>query len=145
MLGPKRDGIYSFLRHLGPFGCITTAIFSGNAILSKTGSEEKIYTLIYTDHQVPFRNGFGFFHKPQCTEGLWKIAKKPHPIVKFGCVNDCANSYFFQKINLHFSKNCKNYKKNIWVTKKLKKTTPWYIYFDLCFVEPIIFFVFNIF
>jgi len=25
---PKRDGSYSFLRHLGPFGCITTAIKS---------------------------------------------------------------------------------------------------------------------
>ena len=36
---PKRDGIYSFLRHLGPFGCITTVIFSNIAILSKTASQ----------------------------------------------------------------------------------------------------------
>ena len=33
---PKRNSIYSFLRHLGPLGCITTAIFSENPSCSKT-------------------------------------------------------------------------------------------------------------
>ena len=28
--------------------------------------------------------------------------------------------------------------KNTQVTKKLKKNTPWYIYFDICFLEPLI-------
>ena len=46
---PKRDGIYSFLRHLGPFGCIKTAIFSENANSSKTRFQEKnILTLPQT-------------------------------------------------------------------------------------------------
>ena len=43
----------------------------------------------FTDHQVQFFNGFTIFHRPQHTQGLWKIAKKDIPIVKFGCGNDC--------------------------------------------------------
>ena len=39
---PKKGGSYSFLRHLGPFGCITTAIFSENINLTKAGFQEKI-------------------------------------------------------------------------------------------------------
>ena len=120
MSWPKGDGSYSFLMHLGPFGCITTAIFSENAILSKTASKDRFYTIIYTDHQVHFRNGFGFFHKPKHTQGLWKIAKKPNHIVKFGCGSVTRIAQFFQKIQFHFSKNCQNYKKIIRVTKKLK-------------------------
>ena len=72
------------MRHLGPFGCIKTAIFSENANLSKTGFQEKNYTANSTGHQVQFLNGFAIFHKPQHTQGLWKIAKKPNPLVKFG-------------------------------------------------------------
>ena len=37
---PKRDGICSFLRHLGPFGSITTAIFSENGNLSTTKKKD---------------------------------------------------------------------------------------------------------
>ena len=77
------------MRHLGPFGCIKTAIFSENANLSKTGFQEKNHTIASTDHQVQFFKGFAIFHKPQHTQGLWKIAKKDIPIVKFGCGNDC--------------------------------------------------------
>ena len=62
MSWPKRDGIYSFLRHLGPFGCIKTAIFSENANLSKTGFQEKNHTKNFTDHQVQFLNGFAVLH-----------------------------------------------------------------------------------
>ena len=120
MFWPKRDGIYSFLMHLGPFGCITTAIFSENAILSKTRFEKKIYTIASTDNWVQFDEVLAIFHTPQGTQGVWKIAKKHNPIVKFGCGSDCINQYFFQNFQCHFSENCQNYKKIIWFTKKLK-------------------------
>ena len=41
---PKRGGIYSFMRHLGPFGCSKTAISSEKANLWKTGFLEKNHT-----------------------------------------------------------------------------------------------------
>ena len=84
---PKRDGIYSFMRHLGPFGCIKTAIFSENDNLSKTGFWETIYTHTYTEYWVQFLNGFAIFHTLQGTHEVWKIAKKLSPLVKFGCVS----------------------------------------------------------
>ena len=86
----ERDGIYSFLRYLGPFGCIKTAIFSENANLSKTRFQEKNYTIASTDQLVQFLNGLAIFQRSWHTHGLWKIAKKPNPIVKFGCGSDCV-------------------------------------------------------
>ena len=47
--------------------------------------QENIHTIGSTDHQVQLLNGFAIFHKAQHTQGLWKIAKKPNPLVKFGC------------------------------------------------------------
>ena len=120
MSWPKRDGSYSFLMHLGPFGCITTAIFSENAILSKIRLEEKNSFHTSTAHPVQFFEVFAIFHTWGYTQEVWKIAKKTNPIVKFGCGNDCINAYFFQNFRFDFSKNCQNYKKIIWVTKKLK-------------------------
>ena len=112
MSRPKRDGIYSFLRHLGAFGCITIVIFSENANLSKTSFEKKIYTIVSTDNWVQFDEVLAIFHTPQGTQGVWKIAKKPNPIVKFGCGKDCINQYFFQKKRFFSSKNAEKYKKN---------------------------------
>jgi len=65
-------------------------IFSENANLSKTGFQEKNYTANSTGHQVQFLNGFAIFHTPQGTHEVWKIAKKPNPLVKFGCVIGCV-------------------------------------------------------
>ena len=67
------------MRHLGPFGCIKTVIFTENANLSKTGFKEKNHTIGSTDHQVQHLNGFAIFHKAQHTHSLWKMAKKPNP------------------------------------------------------------------
>ena len=47
---PKRGGIYSFMRHLGSFGCSKTAISSEKANLWKTGFLEKNHT--HTLHRV---------------------------------------------------------------------------------------------
>ena len=74
--------------------------------------QEKNYTTVSTDHLVQFLNGFAIFHTCQGTHEVWKIAKKPNPIVKFGCGSGCVKLYFFQKIWFFFSKNRKNYKKN---------------------------------
>ena len=71
--------------HMGPYGCIATAIFIENAILSKTRFEKKIHTKTSTDNWVQFDQVLAILHTPQGTQGLWKIAKKPNPIVKFGC------------------------------------------------------------
>ena len=76
--------------------------------------QEKNYTIVSTDHQVQLLNGFAIFHKAQHTHGLWKIAKKPNHIVKFGCGNDCVKLYFFQKMRFFFQKIVKN-------TKKMRK------------------------
>ena len=113
MSWPKRDGSYSFLMHLGPFGCITTAIFSENAILSKTRFEKKIHTKTSTDNWVQFDEVLAIFHTPQGTQGVWKIAKKPNHVAKFCCGSVRKLPYFFQKMRYFFSKNYKNYKKNI--------------------------------
>ena len=113
---PKRDSIYSFLMHLGPLGCITTEIFSENpscSNLAKTRFLKKEYSHASTDHQVQFLNGFAIFHNPQGTHEVWKIAKKPNPLVKFGCGSYCIKVYFFQKMRFIFQKIVKN-------TKKLK-------------------------
>ena len=50
---------------------------------------EIFHTIASTDHQVQFFKGFAIFHRPKHTQGLWKIAKKDIPIVKFGCGSDC--------------------------------------------------------
>ena len=64
---------------------------------------------VSTDHQVQFLNGFAIFHNPQGTQELWKIAKNPNPIVKFGCGNGHVRGYFFQKMRYFFSKIRKKY------------------------------------
>ena len=97
---PKRDSIYSFLRHFGPFGSITTAIFSENpgcSNLAKTRFLKKEYSHASTDHQVQFSIVSSIFQRPWHTQGLWKIAKKPNPVVKFGCGSVRKFAYFFQK------------------------------------------------
>ena len=76
--------------------------------------QEKNYTIVSTDHLVQFLNGFAIFHKAQHTQGLWKITKKPNPLVKFGCVIGCVKLYFFQKMRFFFQKILKS-------TKKMRK------------------------
>ena len=120
---PKRDSIYSFLMHLGPLGCITTEIFSENpscSNLAKTRFLKKEYSHASTDHQVQFSIGSSIFQRPWHTQGLWKIAKKPNPVVKFGCGSVRKFAYFFQKMEFKFSKNREKYKKNSKNSEKIK-------------------------
>ena len=93
--------------------------------------QENFHTIGSTDHQVQLLNGFAIFHKAQHTQGLWKIAKKPNHIVKFGCGNDCVKLYFFQKMRFFSSKNRKKYKKNdknIFPVQKVYISTQTFIY-----------------
>ena len=46
------------------------------------------YNLFHRPPGAIFK-GFAIFHRPKHTQGLWKIAKKDIPIVKFGCGSDC--------------------------------------------------------
>ena len=120
---PKRDSIYSFLMHLGPLGCIATEIFSENpscSNLAKTRFLKKEYSHASTDHQVQFSIGSSIFQRPWHTQGLWKIAKKTYPVIKFGCGSVRKFAYFFQKTEFKFSKIGKNTKKTVKIPKKLK-------------------------
>ena len=100
---PKRDGTYSFLRHLVPFGCIKTAIFSENAILSKTGLEEENSVTL----PQPTRCKFLQFSKDKT-----RIAQ------------------FFQKNLILFFRNLQKLPPK--KSRKNEKTTPWYLYFNIC-------------
>ena len=120
MSWPNRDGYYSFLMHLGPFGCIATAIFSENTYIVKTRFQDWNYVAASRAHLVQFDGGFAIFHTSQGTQEVWKIAKKPNHLAKFGCGSGNILKYFFQKIGFHFSKNHQNYNKIFRVTKKLK-------------------------
>ena len=124
MSWPNRDGYYSFLMHLGPFGCIATAIFSENAILSKIRLEEKNSFHTSTAHPVQFSELLAIFHTPWGVQEVWKIAKKHNPLVKFCCGSVEKKLYFFQKIGFHFSKNCQNYNKKNSGHEKIKKLLP---------------------
>ena len=117
---PKRDSIYSFLRHFGPFGSITTAIFSENPGCSNSRFLKKEYSHASTDHQVQFSIVSSIFQRPWHTQGLWKIAKKTYPEVKFGCGSVRKFAYFFQKMEFKFSKNREKYKKNSKNSEKIK-------------------------
>ena len=67
--------VSSTLRHLWPFGWITTAVFRENINLSKTEFEEKNHLKKVPDHQVQFLNGLAFFHTSQGTQEVWENAK----------------------------------------------------------------------
>ena len=73
---PQRDGIYSFLRHLGPFGCITTALFSENANLWILAISGYFTLAASTDQTMQFLDGFLIFLSLPYVGKLRKI-KKP--------------------------------------------------------------------
>ena len=86
--------------------------------------QEKNYTTVSTDHLVQFLNGFAIFHTCQGTHEVWKIAKKPNHIVKFGCGNDCVKLYFFfRKWDFFLQKIVKKTKKMIKIFFLSKKYT----------------------
>ena len=73
--------------HLGPLGCITTAIFSENAILSKTAVQVKKRLAAYAGETIKLLDRFIIFLSYQYVGLLRKIIKNNICLVKFGCVN----------------------------------------------------------
>ena len=73
---------------------------------------------------MQFDEVLAIFHTPQGTQGVWKIAKKPNHIVKFGCVNNCANAYFFSENQVSFFKKLPKLQKNYSSPEKIKKLLP---------------------
>ena len=78
MSRPKRDSIYSFMRHLGSFWCITTALFQNlksNPKFAKNKFLDRNHVAAYTGHQVQFWSGFAIFDILEGTTDVSKIAK----------------------------------------------------------------------
>ena len=101
--------------------------------------ETNLYTIASTDQLVKFCGSFSIFHTPPMHPGsMENCQKKPNHIVKFDCGSYCINLFFLRKSDKKFQKITKITKK-IFASQKNVKTTPWYLYFDICFVEPIIF------
>ena len=73
---PKMDGIYSFMMHLGPFGCITTALYSENANLWIPAISGYFTLAASTDQTMQFLDGFLIFLSLPYVGKLRKI-KKP--------------------------------------------------------------------
>ena len=73
---PKRDGIYSFMMHLGPFGCITTALYSENVNVWIPAISRHFTLPASTDQTMQFLDGFLIFLSLPYVGKLRKI-KKP--------------------------------------------------------------------
>ena len=74
---PKRDSIYSFLRHFGPFGSIATAIFSENPGCSNSRFLKKEYSHASTAQ---------FYYK------IVFLGNFSHPLDISGGVENCETS-----------------------------------------------------
>ena len=110
MSWPKRDGSYSFLRHLGPFGCIKTAIFSENANLSKTRFLENLDSTVSTGQLEPKMTLLRIFQLFSDTQNSWKIVKNQSHLAKFGCVSGAILVILFKKMWFFSSKMRKKWK-----------------------------------
>ena len=75
MSRPKRDSIYSFMRHSGPLGCITTEIFSENHCCLKRRFSENLDSTASTGQLEQKMTLFAIFHNDSCGQSLWKIEK----------------------------------------------------------------------
>ena len=110
MSWPIRDGSYSFLRHLGPFGCIKTAIFSENANLSKTRFLENLDSTVSTGQLEPKMTLLRIFQLFSDTQNSWKIVKNQSHLAKFGCVRGGILVILFKKMRFFSSKIRKKWK-----------------------------------
>ena len=116
---PKRDSIYSFMRHSGPLGCITTEIFSENHCCLKRRFSENLDSTVSTGQLEQKMTLFAIFHNDSCGQSLWKIAKTvifcsswPVETVLFWSYFLRKSDIFFSKIRKKWKKNLKNYFKN---------------------------------
>ena len=108
---PKRDSIYSFMRHSGPLGCITTEIFSENHCCLKRRFSENLDSTASTGQLEQKITLFAIFQDDSCGQSSWKIVKNRSHIAKFGCGSGAILVILFKKIGYFFSKIRKMEKK----------------------------------
>ena len=111
MSWPKRDGSPSFLKHLGPFGCIETAILNENAKSWKSRFHHFFRSRISTDQTVQKYWVFRIFHTPLYVQGVWKILKTQYfctvwsvEILDFCFSFLAGRDFFFEKIEKNRNK-----------------------------------------
>ena len=108
---PKRDSIYSFMRHSGPLGCITTEIFSENHCCLKRRFSENLDSTASTGQLEQKMTLFAIFRDVTGGTDTRKIVKNRSHIAKFGCGNGAILVILFKKIGYFFQKSVKNGKK----------------------------------
>ena len=116
---PKRDSIYSFMRHSGPLGCITTEIFSENHCCLKRRFSENLDSTASTGQLEQKITLFAIFQYDSCGQSYGKIVKNRSHIAKFGCGSGAILVILFKKIGYFFSKIRKKWKK--WKKEAAKK------------------------
>ena len=114
---PKRDSIYSFMRHSGPLGCITTEIFSENHCCLKRRFSENLDSTVSTGQLEQKMTLLRIFQLFSDTQNSWKIVKNQSHLAKFGCGNGAILVILFKKIfffknALKMENSLKNYFKN---------------------------------
>ena len=108
---PKRDSIYSFMRHSGPLGCITTEIFSENHCCLKRRFSENLDSTASTGQLEQKMTLFAIFRDVTGGTDTRKIVKNRSHIAKFGCGSGAILVILFKKIGYFFSKIRKKWKK----------------------------------
>ena len=114
---PKRDSICSFLRHLGPFGCITTALFSENANLWIPAISWHFTLLVSTDQTIEFLDGFLIFLSLPYVGKLRKIKKTSRNCIVWSVETSKVGGIFFRIFGWKIQKILKNSKKFYWPHK----------------------------
>jgi len=108
---PKRDSIYSFMRHSGPLGCITTEIFSENHCCLKRRFSENLDSTASTGQLEKKMTLFAIFRDATGGTDTRKIVQNRSHIAKFGCGSGAILVILFKKIGYFFQKSVKNGKK----------------------------------
>ena len=73
--------------------------------------------------------------RPWHTQGLWKISKKPNPIVKFGCGSVRKFAYFVSQNRISTFKNQEKYKKKKITKNPTKVKKKLVLLFDIYFFQ----------
>ena len=123
MTWPKRDGSYSFLMHLGPFGCITTAIFSENAILSKPGFRIEITGPLPQPTWCNLTEFLQFSTHPKVPRVCGKL-QKLNKIAPGGLWKRARFGVIFSETEIFFFKKSPKVQKNNLSHEKIKKLLP---------------------
>ena len=94
--------MYSSMRHLGPFGCIKTAIFSENSNLSKNRFLENLDSTVSTGQLEQKMTFLAIFQLFSDTQNSWKIAKNNFFFSSWPVEMVLFWSYFLRKLDFFF-------------------------------------------